>query len=232
MVEIKGIEKFAPKDFPGHLSATLFLGGCNFRCPYCHNTSLVLNPDSLPAFPPEYLLGFLDSRKNWLEGICISGGEPLMHGEINTLCSLIKDRGFLVKIDTNGSFPRTLQALFDEDLVDFLAMDIKAPLERYSEVVQVKTSTKNIQESIEIIMNSGKEYCFRTTVVPDLIREQDIRKIAELIRGAKLYQIQQFQPAEAAEKDFQRKTPYSQKTLEKFASQAETYVKEVRLEGV
>lgn len=232
MVEIKGIEKFAPKDFPGHISSTLFLGGCNFRCPYCHNAELVLNPSSIPTYPPEYLLSFLDARKNWLEGICITGGEPLMQKEVKTLCSLIKDRGLLVKIDTNGSFPLALQSLIEEDLVDFLAMDVKAPLERYSEVVGVQTSTEYIKESINLIMSSGKEYCFRTTVVPDLIGRKDIIGIAELIKEANLYQIQQFQPEGARDKEFLNKTPYSKEILEEFAGLARDYVKEIKLEGV
>ena len=108
VVEIKGLEKFAPKDFPGFVSATFFVGGCNFRCPFCHNADLVLRPDSLTDFPMDYVLAFLDSREGWLEGICITGGEPLFHAEIDVLLQVIKDRDLLIKLDTNGSFPDRL----------------------------------------------------------------------------------------------------------------------------
>ncbi len=131
MVEIKGLEKFAPRDFPGHISSTVFLGGCNFRCPFCHNSDLVLRPEILPTFPLDYFLSFLDSRKGWLEGICISGGEPLLQDDLETLLILIKGRNLLVKIDTNGSFPSRLEDLIRKRLIDHVAMDVKAPLKRY-----------------------------------------------------------------------------------------------------
>ena len=102
MVEIKGLEKFSPRDYPGVISATVFLGSCNFRCPYCHNAGLVLNPDDLPTFPMDYFTHFLDSRKDWLEGICITGGEPLLHPDLADFLTLLKKRNLLVKLDTNG----------------------------------------------------------------------------------------------------------------------------------
>ena len=145
MVEIKGIEKLAPKDFPGYISATLFTGGCNFRCPYCHNVDLVLRPESLPAFPLSFLLSFLDTRKDWLEAVCVSGGEPLIHEDIPGIFQVLKDRNFRTKLDTNGSFPRKLENLIQEGLLDYVALDIKAPLEKYSEVTGLEGNFEDIQ---------------------------------------------------------------------------------------
>jgi pyruvate formate lyase activating enzyme len=232
VVEIKGLEKFAPKDFPGYISSTVFLGGCNFRCPFCHNSDLVQNPQTLPTFPMDYFIGFLDSRKNWLEGICVSGGEPLLNKDLEVLLCLIKERNFLVRIDTNGSFPSRLEGLIKERLVDQIAMDVKAPLERYNEVAGIQVNEENIQKSINIIKNSGLEYVFRTTVVPGLVGSDDIRKISQMLNGAKVFQIQQFVPTNTLNSHYLRKRPYCRKEVQAFAGIAEPYFKEVRLEGV
>jgi pyruvate formate lyase activating enzyme len=155
LVEIKGLEKFAAKDFPGLISSTVFLPGCNFRCPFCHNSDLVLQPDSLPSFDLSFFLSYLDSRQDWLDGFCLSGGEPLLHDDLEVLARIIKGRGFKLKIDTNGSFPGRLEQLIKDGLVDAVAMDIKAPPNRYPEVVRVAVDTGKIEKSIRIIRNSG-----------------------------------------------------------------------------
>ncbi len=232
MVEIKGLEKFAPRDFPGYISSTVFLGGCNFRCPFCHNSDLVQNPQNLPTFPMDYFIGFLDSRKNWLEGICVSGGEPLLNENLEVLLCLIKERNFLVRIDTNGSFPSRLEGLIEEGLVDQIAMDVKAPLERYSEVAGIQVNEEDIQKSINIIKNSGLEYIFRTTVVPGLVGSDDIREISQMLNGAKVFQIQQFVPTNTLDSHYLRRRPYCRKEVQSFAGIAEPYFKEIRLEGV
>ena len=232
MVEIKGLEKFAPKDFAGFISSTIFLGGCNFRCPYCHNSDLVLRPQTLPTFPMEYFLNFLDSRKGWLEGICVTGGEPLFHEDLETLLSLIKERDLLVKVDTNGSFPSRLEALIQKELVDQVAMDVKAPLERYSEVTGVKVEKENILRSIDIVKNSGLPYVFRCTVVPGLIGPEDVEKISLLIKGAEVFQLQQFVPANPIDSDYLQIKPFSKEEVQKFAKIAAPYLSEIRVEGV
>ncbi len=232
MVEIKGIEKFAPKDFEGYISATVFLGGCNLRCPYCQNSRLVLEPEKMPSFPQDYFLSFLDQRKGWLEGICVSGGEPLLDDELEVLLILIKERGLLAKIETNGCFPSRLETLIGKNLIDQVAMDVKAPLEKYGEVTRSKISGSLIQESIWLIKNSGLKYEFRTTVVPGLIDAQDVEKIGMLIEGADLYQIQQFFPLNTLDRNFLRICPYSREELEGFRKIVEPYVKEVRIEGI
>lgn len=232
MVEIKGLEKFAPKDFPGYISSTVFLGGCNFRCPYCHNSDLVLRPETLSSFPLDYFTLYLDSRKDWLEGICISGGEPLLDKDLEDLLCFIKERNFLVKIDTNGSFPLRLEELIKEKLVDWIAMDVKAPLERYKEVTRSNVKEEDIRQCIEIVKNSGLEYMFRTTVVPGLVDREDIQKISELLSGSRIFQIQQFSPLNTVDSLYLEKKPYSLEEIQSFAELARPYFQEVRIEGI
>ncbi len=232
MVEIKGIEKFTPKDFPGYISSTVFLGGCNFRCPYCHNSDLVLRAETLPSFPMDYFLSFLDSRKNWLEGICITGGEPLLHEDLEVLLSLIKERNLLVKIDTNGAFPSRLQELIQAKLIDFVAMDVKAALERYEEVVKSPINTEDILKSIAIIKDSGLEYIFRTTVVPGLVSSDDIIEIGQILKGTKIFQIQQFVAKSTIDDYYNQIIPYSKQEIQAFAKIAEPYFEEVRVESL
>jgi pyruvate formate lyase activating enzyme len=186
VVAIKGLEKFAPRDFPGYMVSTVFTGGCNFRCPYCHNSDLVLRPDSLPTFPIDFFLSFLESRKGWIEAVCVTGGEPLLHDALEVLLRLIKERGLLVKIDTNGSFPDRLEAVMQDKLVDYVAMDVKAPLEKYSDVTQAKVHRTDIQDSISLILESNIPSLFRTTVVPGLVEGEDIQEIARLLEGAQV----------------------------------------------
>ncbi len=232
MVEIKGLEKFSPKDFPGYISSTVFLGGCNFRCPFCHNSDLVLRPEILPTFPLDYFLSFLDSRKGWLEGICISGGEPLFQDDLETLLILIKDRNLLVKIDTNGSFPSRLENLIQKKLVDHIAMDVKAPLKRYQEVTRATVNEEDIVRSVDIIKNSGLGYVFRTTLVPGLVGPEDIKQICQMLNGAKIFQLQQFVPLNTLDSHYLQKKPYRREEIQGLAKIAEPYFSEVRIEGV
>ena len=232
MVEIKGLEKFAPRDFPGHISSTVFLGGCNFRCPFCHNSDLVLRPEILPTFPLDYFLSFLDARKGWLEGICISGGEPLLHDDLETLLILIKDRNLLVKVDINGSFPSRLENLIQKRLIDHIAMDVKAPLARYQEVTRATVNEEDIVRSTDIIKNSGLGYVFRTTLVPGLVGPEDIKKISQMLDGANIFQLQQFVPLNTLDSQYLQKKPYRREEVQGLAKIAEPYFSEVRIEGV
>ena len=231
MVEIKGLEKFAPKDFPGHMSATIFTGECNFRCPFCHNADLVLNPKSIPDFPLDFFLSFLDARKDWLEAICITGGEPLIHEDLDILLQVIKERDFLVKVDTNGSFPLRLKGFIKKKLVDFVAMDIKAPLERYQEITKSNVKIADIRTSIDLIRTSGVPYVFRTTVVPGLFQVEDIEKIGELLKESDHFQLQNFVPENTIDKSYMQKTPFSKKEFKEFADSAKKYFKKVSVEG-
>jgi pyruvate formate lyase activating enzyme len=232
VVEIKGLEKFASKDFPGYISSTVFLGGCNFRCPYCQNPDLVLRPGALPSILWADFMGYLDERKNWLEGICVSGGEPLIEKNLKGLLRAIKDRNFLVKLDTNGSFPGRLEELIREKLVDSIAMDIKAPLTRYKEVTKSEVNETDIARSIEIIKNSGLEYMFRTTVVPGLVNAEHIEEIGQMLAKAEVFQIQQFSPTNTLDASYLQKKPYSLEEIQKMAEIVKPYFSEVRIEGV
>ncbi len=210
----------------------MFLGGCNFRCPFCHNSDLVLRPEILPTFPLDYFLSFLDSRKGWLEGICISGGEPLLQDDLETLLILIKDRNLLVKIDTNGSFPSRLENLIRKKLVDHIAMDVKAPLKRYQEVTRATVNEEDIVRSVDIIKNSGLGYVFRTTLVPGLVGPEDIKQICQMLDGAKIFQLQQFVPLNTLDSHYLQKKPYRREEIQGLAKIAEPYFSEVRIEGV
>jgi pyruvate formate lyase activating enzyme len=232
LVEIKGIEKFAPKDFPGYISSTVFTGGCNFRCPFCHNAELVLKPQSLPSFPLDYFLSYLDSRKNWLEAVCVTGGEPLLHDDLDVLLQLIKERNLLVKIDTNGAFPEKLEKLVKSRLLDCIAMDIKAPLDKYEKSTAVPVNTDNLKRSIQIVQNSNMDYIFRTTAVPGFIDGHDIEEIGQLLKGSKMFQIQQFKPVHTIDKSLEETKPYSREELQNLADRAAPYFEKVRIEGI
>lgn len=232
MVEIKGLEKLAPKDFPGFISSTVFVGGCNFRCPFCHNAELVLKPDSLPSFPQEFLLDFLDSRKGWLEAICVTGGEPFMHRDLETFLRLFKDRNLLVKIDTNGSFPERLRGLIEKALIDCVAMDIKTSLAKYRQATASGVNTSAILESVKIIRTSGLDSIFRTTAVPGLVDSSDLAEIGRLLEGSKLFQLQQFVPKNTIDANFEKIKPYSEEQLQDMADGLRPFFEDVRLEGV
>ncbi len=232
MVEIKGLEKFAPRDFPGFIAATVFLGGCNFKCPFCHNAELVLRPHSLPTFPLDYFLAFLDSRKDWLEGVCITGGEPLISDDIDILLKIIKERDLLVKIDTNGAFPERLASLITGKLLDHVAMDVKTSLEKYSEATGCPVNIDAIKKSIALIKDSELDYTFRTTAVPGLVGREDIEKISTELEGSKMLRIQQFVPHNTLESEYEKIKPYSTEELWGWVKIAEPYFSEVRLEGV
>jgi pyruvate formate lyase activating enzyme len=231
VVEIRGLEKFSSKDFPGHISSTVFLGGCTFRCPFCHNADLVLRPESFPVLPMDLFLSYLDSRKGWLEGVCVTGGEPLLSEDLEDLVRVVRERGLLVKIDTNGSLPGRLEKLVGEGLVDWIAMDIKAPLERYSEVAGVAVRTEDIARSAAMVRGSGLKYLFRTTVVPGLLGREDIRKIGVWLEGAEVYQLQQFVPHDTIDPAWLDVKPYPREEFVMLQEIARPFFNEVRVEG-
>lgn len=231
MVEIKGIEKFSSRDFPGHISSTVFLGGCTFRCPYCHNSELVLRPETIQTTPVDIFLSYLDGRKGWLEAICLTGGEPLLHEEVEDLVRVVRERGLLVKLDTNGSFPERLEGLLAAGLLDWVAMDVKAPLERYREVTRSNVDVESIVRSADILRNSGVRHTFRTTVVPGFVGKEDVVKIGEWLDGAATYLIQQFVPQTTIDPAFLEVKPFSRAELEDIVAAAKPYFGDVRLEA-
>jgi len=231
VVEIKGIEKFSSRDFPGHISSTVFLGGCTFRCPYCHNADLVLRPETIQTMPVDFFLSHLDSRKGWLEAVCLTGGEPLLHEDVEDLIRVVRERGLLVKLDTNGSFPARLEGFFADGLLDWVAMDIKAPLERYREVTRSNVDVEKIVRSADIIRTSGVKHTLRTTVVPGLVGKEDIIKIGQWLEGAANYVIQPFVPQTTLDPAFLEIKPFSRSELDEIVAAAKPYFGNVRLEG-
>ncbi|MFH1409602.1 MAG: anaerobic ribonucleoside-triphosphate reductase activating protein [Nanoarchaeota archaeon] len=192
---IAGLQKTTLIDYPGKLASAIFTSGCNFRCGYCHNKDLV--EGNTPTILMAEILSFLDSRKNILEGVCITGGEPTIHKELPSLCKSIKELGLSVKLDTNGTNPVMLKKLIDERLVDYIAMDIKASFENYEKVSYVPVKVEALKESVGIIKKSGIEHEFRTTLIPDVIDEDEIEAIAEIV-GDSPYFLQQFRAAPTA----------------------------------
>ena len=183
-------------DWDGKISSVLFLPTCNFRCPFCHNVNLVLCPEKLDTIPFEYIEDQLKKQKGWTDGVCITGGEPTLHSSLPELCSRIKKMGLMVKLDTNGTNPTMLKELMDMKLVDYVAMDIKAPLtiEKYSKATGVNTEKllENVKESIRLLMESGIDYEFRTTVVPSIHSLEDIKQISRSLKGCRKYVLQKF----------------------------------------
>ncbi|MBQ7936799.1 MAG: anaerobic ribonucleoside-triphosphate reductase activating protein [Clostridia bacterium] len=197
---IAGLQKLTLLDFPGKTACTVFLNGCNFRCPFCHNFALAKGLAE-PLMGEEELLSFLESRKGLLDGVCFTGGEPLMQRELPELIRKIKAMDYAVKLDTNGSFPERLKALAEEGLLDYVAMDVKNAPERYGETAGfLKLDLKAIKESIEFLKSGAVDYEFRTTVVNEFHGESELREIAKWLQGTKRYFLQQFKPSEQVPK--------------------------------
>ncbi len=213
---IKGLVKTTLIDYPAKVACTVFLAGCNFRCPYCQNPDLVASYDGLPMIPQEEVFEHLKSRKKWLDGVCVSGGEPTLNKELPEFLRKIKNMKLLIKLDTNGTNPEMLKKLLDEKLLDYVAMDIKAPLERYEEVVKAKVDLEKIKKSVEMIQNSGIAYEFRTTVVPGLLSSEDIAEICNWLRGSKRYYLQQFRPDVTLDASFGKVVPYRREEMLKY----------------
>lgn len=191
---IKGLQKTTLLDFPGRLAATIFTGGCNFRCPFCHNASLVLRGGDVEEVPAEDLFSYLDKRSGLLDGVCITGGEPLINPDIDALIRKIRSYGLLVKLDTNGAFPERLEALLDEGLLDYVAMDVKNTDEKYGITIGLGENYDigAINKSIDIIMKKAPDYEFRTTIVRELHDISDVANIAKKLLGAKKYFLQKY----------------------------------------
>lgn len=190
---ISGLQKLTLLDFPGRLAATVFLGGCNFRCPFCHNASLVLSPATCEKISEEEFFSFLNSRKGKLGGVCITGGEPTLYPDLKDFIKKIKDEGFAVKLDTNGTNPDLLSSLISEGLVDYVAMDIKNSVEKYEATVGTALDVEKVKKSVDILLYGHVDYEFRTTVVRELHKIEDFVAISRWISGAKRYFLQTFE---------------------------------------
>ena len=197
----KGLQRVSLLDYQGKVAAVVFVGGCNFRCPFCYNRDLVLNLVNSPSLGEKWILRYLKKRRGWLDGLVVTGGEPTIHAWLPGFLEKVKGLGYSVKLDTNGSKPELLAGLLGKRLVDYVALDVKAPLieERYQAVAGMPGGgvVEEVEASIALLMSSGVDYEFRTTVVPNLLSVEDVLLIAERIKGAKKYYLQQFKPTDS-----------------------------------
>ena len=229
---IKGIQKTTLIDFPGKVAATLFTAGCNFSCGFCHNPDLI-SFNSENAVPETEIFFFLEERKKWLDGICITGGEPTLQKDLVEFCSKIKEMGFEIKLDSNGSNPEMLKELFEKKLIDYIAMDIKTSLEKYSDLCAVQVDLQKIKESVELIKNSGLGYEFRTTVVPEFFSEEDAKKIGEWLKDSKLYVLQQYSnKGPMIDSSFEKKQPYSREELNELKKSLEPFFEKIEIKNL
>ena len=229
-MQIKGLQKTTLLDFPDRVACTVFTGGCNFRCPFCHNASLVLTPSVVENIPEETFFSFLGKRKGILDGVCITGGEPLLQKDIVPFIKRIRNEGYTVKLDTNGSFPEKLKTIVSENLVDYIAIDIKNSEEKYAMTAGINGNCKEVFESIDFIMSCGVDYEFRTTVVKELHTIQDIENIAKRINGAKRYFLQSFKDSgDLIDPEF---SAHTEVQMRKMLDVASPYVEICRLRGI
>ena len=191
---LKGLQKTTLLDFPGKLACTVFTGGCNFRCPFCHNASLVTRPADVEEISLESFFSYISKRSGLLDGVCITGGEPLLNKDIDDFIKRIRELGLLIKLDTNGAFPERLEYLLDNGLVDYVAMDIKNSPEKYAMTAGIAEDfdISLLQKSIDIIIDKAPDYEFRTTVVRELHDENDIRSITHWLEDTRRYFLQKY----------------------------------------
>ncbi len=230
-VRICGLNKTTLLDYPGHVAATVFLGGCNFRCPFCQNGDLVLKPEGQPAVEKEEVMAFLRKRKGVLTGVCITGGEPTIERGLAELIEEVKNIGYLVKLDTNGYCPEVIRKLTEKGLVDYIAMDIKNDLKKYGETVGIQgIDAGRIMDSIRWIINGKMDYEFRTTVVKELHGREDMSAIGKAIKGAKAYFLQGYQESGGViAPGFHA---YGKEEMEELAEWVKPFVPNVQLRGV
>jgi len=198
-MRIGALQKTSLIEFPGLLSCIVFIQGCNFRCPYCHNPELVLPEKYLPLLDLSEVMDFLRKRRVYLDGVVITGGEPFTDNGLLPFVRELKGMGYAVKIETNGSFPEVIKKMLLEGILDYIAMDIKGPPEKYDTITGVKVDMKKIEESIYLIKGASIGYEFRTTVVKEILSLNDFEGVGKLIDGAKLFYLQRFRPSKAVD---------------------------------
>lgn len=228
---ICGLNKTTLLDYPGKVACTIFLGGCNFRCPFCHNSGLVLSPCDEPQHTEEEILAFLKKRQGILEGVCITGGEPTQDKELISFIEKIHALGYPIKLDTNGSRPWILKKLVRNQLIDMVAMDIKSSPSSYETVAGVKGLNLNpIQESVDFLMRNEIPYEFRTTVVRELHSTEDFRQIGEWLAGCQAYYLQAYQ--DSPEVMMPGFSSYTREELEEFQAILQKTISKVEIRGI
>lgn len=228
---VAGLQKLSLVDYPGHLAAVVFLQGCNFRCGYCHNPALVKS-DRIFDLEEKDIFNFLDLRRDKIDAVVISGGEPAIHPDLPEFIKKISGYGLKVKLDTNGSVPSMVENLLEKGLIDHIALDIKTSLSKYRLLTEKKDVAPAITESIRAIMSADIPYEFRTTCVPGIVDKDDFLNIGQMVRGCRAYFLQQFRPGETYDEAFSGIEPFTPRTLRGFADILKDYVKHVGIRGV
>lgn len=230
-MEIKGLQKLTLLDYPGKVACTVFTGGCNFRCPFCQNSELVISPRLNPTVDESEVFSLLEKRRGMIDGICISGGEPLLQADLTDFIAKCRELGFLVKLDTNGFLVDKLRPIVDNKLVDYIAMDIKAAPENYGKLVGIRDfDASPILESVELIKHSGIEHEFRTTVVGDMHSARDFEIIGEWLANEPHYFLQKFVDSGALIEDGH--SPADDDTMREYLMMVQRNIPEARLRGV
>ena len=228
---IHGFQKTTLLDYPGKVACTVFTGGCNFRCPFCHNAALVVDPDSAPTFDNDEIIAYLNKRRGILDGLCVTGGEPLLNLDIAQFLRRVKDVGLKVKVDTNGTFPDRLASLIEEGLVDYVAMDIKNSPKKYGETAGVPgMKLDRINESIAYLLGGKVDFEFRTTTAKETHTPDDFSQIGEWIKGAPRYFIQAYKYSGETIGD--QLTPMTKEEYSECAERIRPYVGYVGIRGV
>lgn len=232
-MKIAGFQKNSFIDYPGKMAAVIFTPGCNLNCYYCHNRSLIQGDSVKRLYHQDVVLDFLKKRSGFLDGVVITGGEPTLQKGLEDFVRRIRGLGYAVKLDTNGTNPNILKRLIEEDLLDYVAMDIKAPQNRYEEICGTKVVWENIYKSIQILLNGDIEYEFRTTLAPDLT-EQDLLDMAGMIQGANLYALQQYRRPDTGAfwDDRLNKPPYTGEEIKRWAERISSLVKKCIIRGI
>ncbi|MGD1991712.1 MAG: anaerobic ribonucleoside-triphosphate reductase activating protein [Anaerolineae bacterium] len=232
-MELKGWVRSSLIDYPEHIATVLFTGGCNFRCPMCHNADLVLRPAELPSLPEEAVWDFLARRQGLIDGVVISGGEPTLQADLAAFLEALRQRGLDIKLDTNGYRPAVLECLLADGLVDYVALDVKAPLERYPALSgRPDADPDRVESSIEHLRHSDVTHEFRTTVVPGMLSADDVEAIARRIAGADRYVLQQFRPVGTLDPELENVSPHPVDVLEAMAARAERWVDQVHIRRI
>lgn len=228
---INGFQKLTLLDYPSRVACTIFTAGCNMRCPFCHNASLVTHIDNDNTFSTEEVLSYLEKRQGILEGVCITGGEPLLQPDIKEFITEIKKLGYAVKLDTNGTFPEKLKELVNEGLVDYVAMDIKNSKAKYKETAGINNlDLSKIEESVDFLINGNMDFEFRTTIVSEFHTVEDIQDIVVWIRGAHKYFLQNF--VDSGDLIGQDLNPVTLDTLRVMREKATEIIPNVELRGI
>ena len=231
-MELKGWVRTSLIDFPEHIATVVFTGGCNFRCPMCHNADLVIRAGEAPDLPQEQVWEFLSRRAGLIDGVVVTGGEPTLQPDLALFLRRVRSMGLDVKLDTNGYRPDVLAGLLGEGLVDYVAMDVKASPEKYPVLAgRADLDVTQLVRSIDLLRDSGLPHEFRTTVVPGWLVEGDVEKIAQWITGAERYVLQQFRPSHTLDPALEELSPYSVDRLQEMASRAGRWVGRVAVRG-